>query len=220
MKDQSGEIDLKELERQLSCPTGAVGLEVARNMHENNLGMTVNTIDFLDLRDSHAVLELGHGNCNHLSILIEKARNLRYQGLELSETMYEEAQRCNANLMRRHDISFTLYDGNRIPFDDHTFDRIMTVNTIYFWKNPEAFIQEIARVLKPDGRAVISYVQKEFMKKLPFIGDVFRLYDDNDVRALVDKSSRKLIEIAARTESVKTRTGELVTRPYAMAAVG
>src|SRR5690606_16102596 len=138
--------EFAELEKQLRCPAGKAGLEVAQMMNESNLGMTLNTIDALDLRDLHNLLEIGHGNCGHLETLLSKAHKLEYVGLDISETMFEEAQRINRVLINKGKISFKLYDGTRIPFDDGTFDRGMTVNTIYFWTDPDEFIREIARI--------------------------------------------------------------------------
>lgn len=211
--------EFAELEKQLRCPAGKAGLEVAHMMNESNLGMTLNTIDALDLRDLHNLLEIGHGNCGHLETLLSKAHKLEYVGLDISETMFEEAQRINRDLINKGKISFKLYDGTRIPFDDGTFDRVMTVNTIYFWTDPDEFIREIARILKPGGLCVITYGQKEFMKNLPFVGKHFRLYDNNDVSALIKNSDLNLVEILERTENVRTKTGELVERPYAMAVL-
>lgn len=223
MKDrntQDNGIDMKELERQLSHPTGQTGIEVANMMNESNTGMTLNTIDFLELEDDCSLLELGPGNCAHVGKLIGSTRNIEYCGLELSETMVQEAHRINQEIMTGREISFRLYDGIHIPFDNDSFDRIMTVNTIYFWSNPERLINEIGRTLKPGGHCVISFVQKEIMRKLPFVGDIFQLYDDNDLRSLVGKSNMDLIEIVRKTEQVKTKSGESVERTYSMAKLG
>lgn len=217
--NQGHEIDMRELERQLSRPTGETGREVANMMNETNSGMILNTIESLRLRDHHVILELGHGNGRHLNDLMTRAQGLKYAGLELSETMFKEAQKINRDLLDHHEISFALYDGIHLPFKDHTFDRMLTVNTLYFWSDPEALLNEIGRVLKPDGYAVITYAQKKMMKKLPFVGEVFRLYDDNDIAELVGRTSMRLVDIVARTEQVKTKSGELVPRSYAMAIV-
>ena len=223
MKDanvRNGEIDSQELERQLSCPSGQTGIEVAKEMNETNMGMTLNTIDVLDLQDHQSVLELGHGNCGHLNKLMAKASGIQYSGLELSDTMFHEARRVNQNLVGDNERMFQRYNGIDIPFEDDTFDRIMTVNTLYFWSSPAAFLNEIGRVLKPGGYCVIAYVQKEFMKKLPFVSDIFRLYDDNDLQELVGKSNLKLVQIVPGTEQVRIRSGELVERTYSMAKLG
>jgi SAM-dependent methyltransferase len=60
-----------------------------------------------------------------------------------------------------------LYEGKKLPFEDETFDKIFTVNTVYFWENPVEFLNEIYRVLKDDGTFVLTFGQRDFMEKLP-----------------------------------------------------
>ncbi len=220
MKDAKKDaIDMQELERQLSHPTGQTGIEVANMLNETNIGMTLSTIELLDLKDNNVVLELGHGNCSHLAKLLSKAHNIHYHGLEVSETMFQEAKRINKDLEAGHAISFQLYDGEKIPFPDAMFDRIMTVNTLYFWSSPKKFINEIGRTLKPGGHCVITYVQKAFMEKLPFVGEIFHLYDDNDIRDLASTSALQLAQIVPKSEYVKTKDGQSVERMYSMAVL-
>src|SRR5690606_12980542 len=139
--------ELRKLERQLSCPSGKFGLVVGQNMNISNMGMTLSTADLLELEDGNVVLELGHGNCGHLDQLLNKANDLRYFGLEISQTMWEEARRNHFDKL----AEFQLYDGVNIPFSDCFFDRFMTVNTLYFWSDPEKLLNEIERILKLGG---------------------------------------------------------------------
>ncbi|MTI26119.1 class I SAM-dependent methyltransferase [Fulvivirga kasyanovii] len=210
------EIELRELEKQLGCPSGEMGIELGGNMHETNIGMTLNTIEFLDLQGGSSVLELGHGNCGHLENLLEAASNLSYHGLEISNLMHEEAQRLNQKAIAGHKVDFKLYDGENIPFPENHFDRIMTVNTIYFWQNPKRLINEIGRRLKPDGYFVITFAQKDFMKNLPFVGQNFTLYNKEDIEKLVEGSDMKIIGYCDRTEEVKSKAGDSVERFYSM----
>ncbi|HTD58417.1 MAG TPA: class I SAM-dependent methyltransferase, partial [Solirubrobacteraceae bacterium] len=48
-----------------------------------------------------------------------------------------------------------------LPFRDHTFDRVLLDSAIDHLGNPELGIREMARVLRPDGRLVISFVNYE-----------------------------------------------------------
>ncbi len=208
--------DLREIERQLSFPEGARGVEMGVMMNETNINMTMASIEALDPKPNDTILEPGHGNGGHIPRLLSLAPGLHYTGLEISPTMHEEARKLTAAVPAGR-IHLQCYDGLRIPFPDEAFDKIFTVNTIYFWKNPKAMMTELSRVVKRNGIVVITYANKDFMKHLPFVGDRFRLYDDDDLRALVDDSPLHAKNITHHSEQVKSKAGEMVTRTYSVA---
>ncbi|MHC0443676.1 class I SAM-dependent methyltransferase, partial [Flavobacterium sp. 3-210] len=80
--------------------------------------------------------------------------------------MFQEARKINRNFVSQKQAFFSLYDGNKIPFEDETFDKVFTVNTIYFWQKPEDLLSEIYRVLKPNGNFCLTFAEEDFMKKL------------------------------------------------------
>ena len=47
-------------------------------------------------------------------------------------------------------------DTEDIPIEDDTFDLVVSSNTRHLIKNPIGMFDEIHRVLKPDGRFIIS----------------------------------------------------------------
>ncbi len=216
MKDLTQD-QLIELGRQLSNPKGKFGLEVAKNMHMTNIGMIRSAINALEISANNKVLEIGHGSCQHLPLILEQSENVGFYGLEISETMKAEAELKNKAYLKNQIVQFELYDGENIPFPNNSFDKVMTVNTLYFWKNPEAFLEEIYRVIKPNGVFVIAFAQKQFMEDLPFVKEKFQLYDNQDLVELVQQTNFKLIEIKDKIESVNGNAGELVNRNYGIA---
>lgn len=208
--------ELKEIESQLSFPNGENGIRVANMMNETNIGMTLSTIKSLNIKSNNIVLEIGHGNCAHLFETLKQAKNIQFFGCEISKTMQEEAIRVNKNLSQQNSIDFQLYNGENIPFQDANFDRIMTVNTIYFWKETTTFLKEIHRVLKPKGVFVLTFAKKEFMEELPFIKDKFQLFDNQKVKELIQKTDFELVEILNKEDTVKSKSGALVHRKYSV----
>ncbi|WP_109436999.1 MULTISPECIES: class I SAM-dependent methyltransferase [Aquimarina] len=211
--------ELKGIEKQLSNPEGEFGIEIAKNMNESNIQMTIDSIKSLKLLKSDFLLEIGHGNCGHLEKIYRDTNGVKYFGLEISETMKYEAERINKKLLQNNQISFYLYDGIKIPFPDNYFDKIFTVNTIYFWENPLDFIIEIYRVLKTNGILILTFAQKDFMKKLPFVKDKFSLYDNNDLKLLIKKTGFNIIETENMSEKIKSKSGELVERIYSVVKI-
>ena len=205
------EQELKILAQQLSNPEGDIGKEVAEMMNRTNISMTKETIKALLLTDNEKVLELGHGNAGHLSYLLDFAENINYTGLEISETMKTEAENINQKYLSQ--AEFKLYDGKNIPFEDESFDKIMTVNTIYFWEDPVGFLNEIYRVLNHNGSFVLTFAKKDFMKTLPFTSD-FRLYNYEDVELLISQTNFKRMIRSDKEELISSKTGESVKREY------
>jgi len=206
--------DLKELAKQLGNPEGEIGIEIANMMNATNIGMTKHVIESLNLDKNDVVLELGHGNCGHLSYLMKQAENLKYFGLEISELMQQQAIKSNQNYIENNSAEFELYKGTEIPFNDESFDKIFSVNTLYFWKNPDLLLNEISRVLKPNGIFALTFADKSFMEKLPFTNFGFNLYSLKDAEELLQKNHFKIIESISQTEQVFSKTNEMVNRTF------
>jgi ubiquinone/menaquinone biosynthesis C-methylase UbiE len=206
--------ELQAIASQLKHPTGEKGIEMANMMHETNINMTRHSIQNLNISKENKILELGHGNAGHVEFLFEQAENLKYYGLEMSELMFQEARQINRNFVSQKQAFFSLYDGNAIPFEDELFDKIFTVNTIYFWQEPEKLLSEIYRVLKPNGNFCLTFAEESFMKQLPFTQFEFELYSTEKVQQLIEKTAFKIVYTETLTEKVKSKTGELVDRDY------
>ncbi|MEL1255811.1 class I SAM-dependent methyltransferase [Flavobacterium sp. DGU38] len=206
--------ELQEIASQLKHPKGEKGIEMANMMNETNINMTRHSIQNLNISNENKILELGHGNAGHLEFLFEQAGNLKYYGLEMSELMFQEARRINRNFVSQKQAFFSLYDGNTIPFEDESFNKIFTVNTIYFWQDPQKLLSEIYRVLKPNGNFCLTFAEESFMKILPFTQFEFELYSTQKAQQLMEKTAFKIIYNETHTEKVKSKTGELVDRAF------
>ncbi|WP_114820601.1 class I SAM-dependent methyltransferase [Chryseobacterium sp. KLBC 52] len=210
--------ELKILAQNLANPQGEKGIEIGEMMNATNISMTLESIKTLVIDDEQQILEIGHGNAAHLKSLMSLAKNLRYTGIDISETMHNEAKRLNKEFESEAD--FVLYEGKRLPFRDRSFDKIFTVNTVYFWENPVEFLNEIYRVLKDDGTFVLTFGQREFMEKLPFTEYDFTLYSNSEMEELVSKSQFKRMKTSEREEEIKSKTGnETIRRIYTILTI-
>ncbi|WBV60448.1 class I SAM-dependent methyltransferase [Chryseobacterium camelliae] len=210
--------NLKILAQHLANPQGEKGIEVGEMMHATNIGMTLESIKTLLIEDDETVLEIGHGNAAHVKSILSKAQNVKYTGIDISETMHNEAKRLNKEC--KNQAEFVLYEGEKLPFEDRTFDKIFTVNTVYFWKEPIEYLNEIYRVLKDNGTFVLTFGQRDFMEKLPFTQYDFTLYNTDEMEETVSKSHFKRMKISEKEEEVKSKTGnETITRNYTVLTI-
>lgn len=206
--------ELQAIASQLKHPSGEKGIEMANMMNETNINMTRHSIQNLNISKENKILELGHGNAGHVEFLFEQAENLKYYGLETSELMFQEARQINRNFVSQKQAFFSVYDGNKIPFEDESFDKIFTVNTIYFWQKPEELFSEIYRVLKPNGNFCLTFAEESFMKTLPFTQFEFELYSTEKALKLIEKTVFRVVYTESQIEKVKSKTGELVDRAF------
>jgi ubiquinone/menaquinone biosynthesis C-methylase UbiE len=210
--------DLKILARNLANPQGEKGIEIGEMMNATNIGMTLETIHALIIEDNEHILEIGHGNAGHLKSFLKIAKDLRYTGIDISETMHNEAKKLNSEFKDRSD--FVLYEGEKLPFEDEVFDKIFTVNTVYFWKEPVEYLNEIYRVLKDNGTFVLTSGQRDFMETLPFTEYNFKLYNNDEMEELISKSHFKRMKISEKEEEIKSKTGnELIKRIYTVLTI-
>ena len=69
-------------------------------------------------------------------------------GVEVSGPNIEKAKRVSDRCQ--------LYDGRTLPFGDATFDSVGALNVLEHVEEPEAFVTELVRVVKPGGKVVVS----------------------------------------------------------------
>jgi len=206
--------ELQAIASQLKHPTGEKGIEMGNMMNETNINMTRHSIQNLQIEEGNKILELGHGNAGHVEFIFDQGENIKYYGLEMSELMFQEARQINRNYVSQKQAFFSIYEGNTIPFEDDSFNKVFTVNTIYFWQEPEKLLSEIYRVLQPKGILCITFAEESFMKQLPFTQFEFEIYSTEKVEKLIGKSSFKFINKETLIEKVKSKTGELVDRAF------
>ncbi|WP_415880636.1 class I SAM-dependent methyltransferase [Methylomonas sp. TEB] len=91
---------------------------------------------------------------------------------------------------RARGIADYLYDGKSFPFDDVCFDAVLCNQVLEHVINPDEFLEQINRVLKPDGRLLLT---------VPFVWDEheqpydYRRYSSFGLLALLEAHGFKII---------------------------
>ena len=104
--------------------------------------------------DGARVLEVGCGP-GLLSIRLARKHGLAVTGMDLDPAMVE---RANANAAREGEgprPAFSVGDAGSLEFPDGSFDLVVSTLSMHHWADPSAGLAEIARVLRPGGRALI-----------------------------------------------------------------
>ncbi len=205
------ETELKQLAANLRCPEGNAGIKAGEMMNATNSGIISNTIATLGISPNDSILEIGPGNGNHVQEIDAIAPGIQYKGIDISEIMVAEA---STQFVDYANVSFSLSDGRFIPFDKNIFDKVFTVNTIYFWEDAPAYLNEIIRVIKPDALLSIGFIPERIMQKIPFAKYGFNLYSETWVRNLLVSSGLEVVSEQTEKEFVTSNTGEQIEREY------
>jgi len=196
MNDQQS----REMAAQLRQPKGEEGIKTGEWMSEGNKTIILDTLKALNAEANDRILEIGMGNGHFVSEIVSIDPSISYCGCDFSELMVAESRNNNQEWIAKKQVEFIHTNGVQLPFEDHTFTKIVTVNTIYFWEDRKAVLAEFKRVLKPEGILVIGFRPKQLMENIPFTRFGFNLFTKNDVAELLASHGFEISSVAENTE--------------------
>ncbi len=107
--------------------------------------------------ENATILDVGTGPGVLLMELATRRPDLRLTGVDLSADMVAAATENLAPHKPR--ASARVGDATNLPFEDNSFDLIVSSLSLHHWDDPAAARPELARVLRPGGRVVIYDVR-------------------------------------------------------------
>jgi SAM-dependent methyltransferase len=125
---------------------------------------------------SGRLLDVGCGSKPYKSLFVVEA----YIGLDI-----------DSELSRKRGVADYLYDGNKFPFTDSSFDSVLCNQVLEHVFNPDEFLGEIVRVLKPGGKLLLT---------VPFVWDEheqpydYARYSSFGLRALLEKQGLTILQ--------------------------
>lgn len=207
------EDELKQLAAQLAKPAGDHGIATGKQMQFHNANMILSSILALQLSGNESVLEIGFGNASHVPLVLQYGSGIRYTGVDISETMQSEALKHNSDAVEAGQVEFIITDGNSLPFAAKSFDRLFTVNCIYFWKEASRYLRDFFKVLKSGSVGAIGYAERSFMQQLPFVQYGFTLYSKEEVESLLTQAGFISVQSIEHREEVQAND-KLIVRPF------
>jgi arsenite methyltransferase len=172
--------------RQLSRPTGIPGTLIAHLMNRRNAGMNHFALGQLNVKMTDRVLEIGFGGGVILSHLVENAGFV--VGLDRSADVIRRARRKFARAVAGGRAAFHDGEVEALPFDTSSFEKVITVNTVYFWKSLEQGFRECHRVLVPTGLLVVGFLPKHHMDRMGVPVDIFTSRTLEETVAAIEKA--------------------------------
>jgi ubiquinone/menaquinone biosynthesis C-methylase UbiE len=141
----------------------------------------------LEPRPGERLLEVGFGGGGLLASLLAPGA-AEVVGAEISDAMLARARlrfRREIAAGRLHLIRASV---EALPIPTGSVDGAASVASLYFWPDPAAGLAELARVIRPGGRLVLVFEPAEELRKWPGHAFGFRLFEREEVEALVAKA--------------------------------
>lgn len=111
-------------------------------------------------------LEIGVGSGRVYLPLIKETK-LRFVGIELSKEMLKLAERKVTSYREKSNL--LLADAEHMPFQDNTFNMVISTSTLHYLTSPKCALEETSRVLKRKGVFIYGDVGMHEMDKTGFM---------------------------------------------------
>jgi len=115
------------------------------------------TVSLLDVRPDDRVLEIGFGPGLAVRALSDIAVEGRVCGIDHSEVMLRQASRRNTEGIRRGRVELRLASAEALPVFDEPFDKILAVNAMLFWAEPDLRLHQLRQLLRSGGLIAIAH---------------------------------------------------------------
>jgi arsenite methyltransferase len=126
-------------------------------MERDHLNITEKTVRLMDLRPGERVLDLGCGSgwaTRLLARLVAEGPQGFGQvvGIDISDEMIRRARASSKDF---ENIMFVWGSAQQIPWEENFFDKVLSVESFYYYPDQDRVLAELFRVMAPRGRLFI-----------------------------------------------------------------
>ncbi|MCD8077276.1 MAG: class I SAM-dependent methyltransferase [Lachnospiraceae bacterium] len=133
-------------------PQGDAGTEMLRRMNESHWEVTGWALSLWQFAVADRVQDIGCGGGATLCRMAEQVPDGHLTGVDYSPVSVALSRETNAEAIAAGRMEIREASVENLPFEDGSFDKIITVESFYFWPDPQENLREVRRVLAPGGR--------------------------------------------------------------------
>jgi len=139
---------------QPMLPRGLFGRIIAWMMPLGHRPIYMRVSEMLDLQSEDDLLEVACGTGYFLKKYASHVNSIA--GLDYSDVMVDIATKRHKNRISAGTAEILHGEASRLPWEDNRFSAATSMGSFIAFPKPLESLQEIHRVLRPGGRAVIS----------------------------------------------------------------
>ena len=132
-------------------PQGEEGKVMLDRMNHSHYEVTGWALAHWKIKGDDQILDIGCGGGMTLHRMTEQLTTGHATGVDYSGVSVEETGKLNEAFVKEGKLTVLEASVEKLPFKDDTFDKTITVESFYFWPDPQANLKEVHRVLKKGG---------------------------------------------------------------------
>ena len=136
-------------------PHGEAGAEMLAGMNEHHYPVTGWALGFFDFKENDTVLDIGCGGGETIRRIAEKISSGKVYGIDYSELSVKLSKEHNSDSVKSNKVEIIKASVEKMPFKDDFFNKVITVESFYFWPDPQENLKEVYRVLDKGGKFLI-----------------------------------------------------------------
>ncbi len=136
-------------------PSGRFGRLLIRAMNISHYQLTGWGLSHLSVAKQDIILDVGCGGGGTIHKLARLAANGKVYGIDFSVESVMVSRVTNKQFVQMGRVEIQQSSVSCLPFSDSMFDLVTAVNTHNYWPNLADDMQEILRVLKPNGKFIM-----------------------------------------------------------------
>ena len=150
----------KKLIEMSARPTGLSGRMMLWFMNLSHTPMAKWHLSLIDFSGVQTILDEGCGGGKNIQRMLKCCPQATVYGIDYAEESVNASRKLNAKALYKRCF---IEQGNALSlrFGDGMFDLVTAFETVYFWPDLPTAFAETLRVLKPGGRFVFSYGDRE-----------------------------------------------------------
>jgi len=176
-------------------PNGIAGKISTKLMNIINQRQYMAILDNINLEQNDIILDIGFGNGYFINKLFKKNIPINIYGIEISNDMVNNVSKKYKKSIENGLLKLSLENIVNTSFENGTFNKMYTINTIYFWNDLEKCFFEIKRILKPNGIFLNAIYTKEYLNKIIYTKYGFNKYSIEDLIKVTEENGMKINKI-------------------------
>jgi len=112
------------------------------------------------------IMDVGCGSGGTAIVLANNLPHAEVYGIDLSQPLLDIAK-VSSRLSDLHDrVKFESADVHNIPYEEHSFDVVLSINMVHLVEDPVQMLNEMARILAPNGIVFIADLRRSWLALL------------------------------------------------------